>query len=79
MNLSLEQTDKEILADLKGSRTLEVILRVIEQARSNAALQLDRACREGSSDIDGLARTWSSYGHVLNLIKGEVEAAKGEE
>ena len=75
---SLEQTDNEILADLKGSRTLEVLIRVLERGQQVAGDKLERACNQGESNVDGLARTWATWGHVLKSIVGEVNKAQGD-
>lgn len=74
---SLEQTDNEILAELKGTRTLEVFLRVIEQGREQAASDVEKACHKSES-VDGLARTWVTWGRVLNLIRGRILSAAEE-
>lgn len=79
MDLGLEQTDREILADLRGSRTLEVLIRQIEQGKDAVGIELQRACIRGDDKVDGLARTWATYGHVVNLIRGQVETAYKEQ
>ena len=73
----LGQTDREVLADLKGSRTLEVILKIVEKGQEQAASELKRGCLR-SMNTDGLARTWATWGNVLDLIRGAVIGAAEE-